>query len=153
MTTLYAHEGHQGYEEIIAALDEHQVVWLHERDDSIPRPKLIGLGGIHIGADEIIGALERSARCAESSERAELVEVAEATELDAWQMVGALYAREGSDGVMLQVTLPGGPSLDWALRQDESAVVASGRAFFLDEAMEQADEALAKLDEADGGRP
>lgn len=59
MSTLHAHEEHRGYEEIIAALDEHQIVYLHERDDSIPRPKLYGLGGVHIGADEIIGALPR----------------------------------------------------------------------------------------------
>lgn len=58
---LHAHEGHRGYSEIIATLDAHQVVYLHEHDDSIPRPKLYARGGIHIGVEEITAAAERIA--------------------------------------------------------------------------------------------
>ena len=58
---LHAHEGHRGYEEIMASLDAHDVVCLHERDDSIPRPKMYAMGATHIGAEEITAAAARIA--------------------------------------------------------------------------------------------
>ena len=86
---LYAYEGHQGYEELVAALDEHKVVYLHERDDSISRPKLYALGGIHIGADEITAA--RSAEGPEHEEGVE-AEAPAAEDFDADRMAKAVMS-------------------------------------------------------------
>ena len=90
-----------------------------------------------------------TATCHMNAQNAKLTEAeAVAAQSDEWHLVGALYGREGADDLILHVTAPGGPRLDWALRQDGGEAVASGRVVLVDDAMEQADKALAALNDA-----
>ena len=58
---LRARPDHRGYEEILSALEEHRVVYLHSRETTKPRPRLDAKGRIYIGVEEITQAAARIA--------------------------------------------------------------------------------------------